>query len=512
MMRKQLVFVLSAVTAAALAARPKVVVTGWDIGRLTPERVLAAADELDKLPIDGVVFGLNSRYDIKEEHEGTLRAAVKRVWPKEKLRHFAGVFREAVKHKSLADSFVANMFQPVSRMKWDDDAAWAAFAENMRLLAKLAKEGGLKGIVLDTEDYWKARQYALLPGDNMTYEEACKLVRARGRQIFRGVFEEFPDIDIITYWWLSLRYEYFGSQNPQLQAKSLGDLLPAFTDGVLDVMPMTARIFDGNEHTYHWSHWRSFVSQRIFHPELVSPENRLKFRSLFWASSAFYMDMFINPEKRGDGTPHPFYMAPAGGRRLNRFLDRYEDAALMSEGYVWIFGEKRSWVDWGKFDYCKGYEAAYTNGTWNSALPGFYEEWAILRNPRAELLPRLKKMKAAGEAVNLAGEVVKNGEFGCTCEVNDVKYGEWYAVCIEAKADFPSAGISLFKRQWPLWDRPTANVIFGQKGENGYRRGIGLQRIWGDATRLKVSYSYGMKKSKAEDVKIAIYRVFSPEK
>jgi hypothetical protein len=72
--------------------------------------------------------------------------------------------------------------------------------------------------------------------------------------------------------------------------------------------------------------------------------------------------------------------------------------------------------------------------------------------------------------------------------------------------------MSLFKRQWPLWDRPTASVVFGPKGANGYRRGIGFQRIWGDATRLKVSYSYGMNKSKAEDVKIAIYRVFSPEK
>ena len=505
-------FIFAAVSATAFAA-PKAIITGWDIGRMTPERLVASADELDKLPFDGVSFALNFRDDEKEELDGYLRAAVNRLFPRDELlRRFVPVFREAVKHKSLANSFVCSMFQPIKRMDWRDDAAWAAFAENMRTLARLAKEGGLKGILLDTEDYWRARQYALLPSDKMTFAEAGELARRRGREIFKGVFEEFPDIDILTFWWLSIRYEYFGAHDGAEIAKSLGDLLPSFTDGVLDVMPMTARLFDGNEHTYHWSHWRSFVAQRAFHPLLVSEENRRKARALTYASSAFYLDMFINPQTKADGTPHPFYMAPAGGRRLNRFLDRYEDAALMSEEYIWLFGERRSYIDWGKFNYCRRYEDAYTNGTWNAALPGFYEELAILKNPRGELLPRLKAEKAAGMAVNLAGEAVStDGGFSYSCEVKGTKYGEWYAICIEAVSDHPSASIRLKHGNSSLWDRPTATVVFAPGGENGRRRGVGFQRIWGGADTLTVSYSYGMTKTKSKDVKISVYRVYEPK-
>jgi hypothetical protein len=198
-------FIFAAVSATAFAA-PKAIITGWDIGRMTPERLVASADELDKLPFDGVSFALNLRDDEKEELDGYLRAAVNRLFPRDELlRRFVPVFREAVKHKSLANSFVCSMFQPIKRMDWRDDAVWAAFAENMRTLARLAKEGGLKGILLDTEDYWRQRQYALLPSDKMTFAEAGELARRRGREIFKGVFEEFPDIDILTFWWLSIR-------------------------------------------------------------------------------------------------------------------------------------------------------------------------------------------------------------------------------------------------------------------------------------------------------------------
>ena len=502
-----------AVLAAPLmgAAVPKIIVTGWDIGNVTPQRIAETAEKWERLPIDGVMFSLNLRDDFKDEQDGYLRVAMPRVWPCEKLeKRFVPVFRQAVKYRPFANSFAASMYQPVKRMDWRDDRSWAALAANMRTLARISKAGGLKGIVLDTEDYWKARQYALLPGDLMTYEEASTVARERGREVFKGVFEEFPDIDILTFWWLSIRLEYLRAYDIVEAAKSLGDLLPAFTDGVLDVMPSTARLFDGNEHTYHWSHWRNFVAQRASHQLLVSPENRAKFRAQTGVSSAFYLDMFINPEKTADGSPHPFYMAPAGGRRLNRFLDRCEDAMLMSEEYIWMFGENRSWIDWGEFEYCKNYEKAYTGGTWESALPGFTEELSILKDPRGSLLPRLKKMKALGKAADVAGEIVKKGKWSYTCEVQGVGYGEWYAVCIETTCEAPNASITLKRNGAPVWDRPGGFVVFDRGDCSGIRRGIGFQRIWGDADSFEVLLTYGMNKAQIKDVKIRVYRVFTP--
>lgn len=493
-----------------MATAPKTIVTGWDLSGLTPDRIVAEAKRLDSLPIDGIAFVLRLREGATEEHTGYMRAAVKKEWPQEPLQRFVPVFREAIKHRSLRYSFVRSMFQPVTRMDWRDDRSWAAFAANMRALAALAKAGGLKGIVLDTEDYWRSSQYQLLPKDGMTYEEAAALARRRGREIFKGVFEEFPDIDILTFWWISWQHEYFGAHDSSAMAKSLGDILPAFTDGVLDVMPDTARLFDGNEHTYHWSHWRNFVSQRMFHPLAVSPENRRKYRDRMWTSSAMYLDMFINPKIKADGTPHPFHWGPVGGRRLNRLLDRYEDAMLTSEDYIWVFGEKRSWLDWGDVKSRKGYDAAYTNGTWETALPGLTEELAILKNPRETLMPRLEAMMRAGDAVNIAEKTADDGKYRRVHEAKGAKYGEWYAICVEAGDSCPRAGTTLYNGKWPCWDRPTSQVIFDAPDKDGRRRGVAFQRIWGDADKIRITASYGLRKTAADDMKVSVYRVFKP--
>ena len=40
-----------------------------------------------------------------------------------------------------------------NRINWDDDKGWANYAENMANVAWLAKEAGLKGLMLDPEEY-----------------------------------------------------------------------------------------------------------------------------------------------------------------------------------------------------------------------------------------------------------------------------------------------------------------------------------------------------------------------
>lgn len=510
-MFKTLILASAAIFAADAASSPKTIATGWDIIRMTPERIVANADKLDRTPFDGVGFVLNSRDGWFDEYADPVRAMTDRVWDYSALEHYVPVFKEAVRHKSLRNSFLSVYFQPTKRVDWTDDAAWARFATNLRIMARLAKAGGLKGLILDTEDYWKVRQYEYFKKDGMDYDEVRALARRRGRETFSGVFEEFPDIHILSYWWLSINYDYAAANDPMAVARGIGDLLPAFTDGVLDVMPWTVRFLDGNEHTYHWRLDRSFNALHLSHQELITPENRAKFRACLGASVGFYLDMYVNPEFHADGTRHGFYMGPTGGRRLNRFLDRYEDACFNSEEYIWLYGERRSCVDWGNFEWCKQYVAAYTNGTWDAALPGFNEELSILKDPRGALLPRLRKMKFAGKLSNCATNPLAdaNGR-RYTCEVRGVSYGEWYAVLVEMKSDYPVAGIGLSCNGQDVWDRPTAGIVFSRPDENGIWRGIGFQRIWGNADTLKISCGSGSLRTTPKDLHMVAYRLFAP--
>lgn len=66
----------------------------------------------------------------------------------------------------------------------------------------------------------------------------------------------------------------------------------------------------------------------------------IKFRACFGVSNGFYLDMFVNPKNRPDGTPHPYYRGPKGGSRLNAFIDRLDDAINNADDCIWIFGER----------------------------------------------------------------------------------------------------------------------------------------------------------------------------
>lgn len=488
-----------ALAVASVIAAPKAIKSGWDTSGLTPEQILAKADAFDALPFDGFAFALNEPG--KDEHTGYRRVSCGHLWSREHLKRYIPVFRELVKHKTFKESFGTYYFLPTKRIDWTDDAAWRTFGENLATAAWLAKQGGLKGLILDSEDYWRSFQLCLRPEDGMTFDEAAKLARRRGADVFRRAFEEYPDITILTYWWLSRNYGYIGSQDPIASMRGDGDLMVPFTEGILDVMPMTVRFYDGNEHTYHWPFVRAYADLHVYCPDVISPENRQKFRACFGLAPAFYLDMYTNREGAS------WYRGPTGGRRLNTFLDRYEDATMFSDGYIWLFGEKHACIDWGDVGYADSRAVAYTNGTWDAALPGFNEELAILKNPRGELLPRLRALKESGRAENLVSALTPDGK-AFRAAVKGVRYGEWYAVLVEAKSVAPTAGCGLKCGNYSIWTRPTAKVVFEEPKADGVRRGIAFQRIWGDADTLTVGVE--PRRGKLEDVKVSIYRVFAP--
>ena len=491
------------------AAEPMTIATGFDTLALTPAQILASADQFAEWPFDGIAFPLRESRSKESPYDNP---SLNHHWSLAEMeRKFGADCREIVKRKGLRHSFLHTYFAPAYKaIRWQSDADWARFSSNLRTFAAFAKACGFEGLALDTEDYFKVCQFELKRDEGLKYDEAVKLARKRGAEVFRGVFEEFPDIKIVTYWWLSFRGAYRVPQTGAAFARGLGDLLPAFTDGLLDVMPLTARFYDGNEHTYHAAFDTSALSQRIAHQALVSPENRMKFRACTGAAGAFYLDMYINPEFYADGS-RAFYKGPVGGRRLNHFLDRFEDAKYDSE-FIWVYGEKRSFVDWKIPPEGSRFSAAFTNGTWDASLPGFNAELKILRNPQAELLPRLRAAKAAGTAVDLATELKTTDDgYNYEMDVKGTKYGEWYAVLVEMKSIHPDAGITLKRGAYTIWTRPTAPIVFSEPNKDGIRRGIAFQRIWGDADALHIHCGYNdYIRTKPENLKVSVYKVFTP--
>jgi hypothetical protein len=73
-----------------------------------------------------------------------------------------GYLRGIVKYPRLKESFLLAWISPSgkhNRIAWTDDAGWARFGDNLAVLAWAAKEAGLKGLMLDPEEYSGALQY-----------------------------------------------------------------------------------------------------------------------------------------------------------------------------------------------------------------------------------------------------------------------------------------------------------------------------------------------------------------
>ena len=129
------------------------------------------------------------------------------------------------------------------------DAAWANAASNAAVFARAARKAGFRGVCLDHEDYTKQTQFRLSPGDP-AYAEACRLARRRGRQFFAAFFSEFPEARLLAFWLFTEWREIVRARDVVQAAEEMkGDLWHAFLNGMLDVVPPSAKFIDGNETT-----------------------------------------------------------------------------------------------------------------------------------------------------------------------------------------------------------------------------------------------------------------------
>ena len=459
----------------------------FDVIETSPSNVLANADQFaEHAPyLDGVALALQ---EVRlATRGGVTTSKYTRVmhpyerWTRDAVKDQIPILRAISKTPGLQESFLLFWITPNTRedrLDWRDDKAWANFAENMATAAWLAKEGGMKGLMLDHEEYASASQYHH-DLDDPPFEECAKLARQRGREVFSRVFQEYPDAVIFLLSFFK-DFSYFmewGRQvHPATYADDAGRLLPYFYNGLLDAMPPEARVVDGAEH-YNLSATRSqflldSVRQTSGALAFVAPENWVKYRSQLFVGNTHFLDMFTQ-----DANPKSsWYLGPVDGSRLEHLRLNLEQSILSATKYIWLYGERGGKLfDWrdGHFDVRK---------TWEQAIPGVTETMMLAKDPEGFAAMRREKLKATGQLVNLAADVkpvsfenpAKTREYHPPAKdvlsVRGVKPGERYFVSVSFELRKDRRG-----RVHPEAVRPS--VVWRKNGKQAQAESVPLPRV-----------------------------------
>lgn len=386
-MKKAVCTALSAVCLLSVAQagqRVKVFAHGWDTLAVTPAQVLENADQLDRLPIDGLFLNVSGKSKDGARFTSK-RIAFDKKWDFEAFRYLLPTLRQMKNHRSLRHSFlgawISNTWKTrdaASRKKWTDDEAWATFANNLGVLARIARESDIEGIQIDNEDYSGIKQFTWQESDG-DYDEVRKLARKRGKEVFGAAFREKPDLKVLAFWFMSWPFgNYLASADPEASRRAIHDLWPDFVNGMIDSMPEEARFIDGDETTYYSKadrddFFRKAVQLRKNVMPLVEPENRVAYRGKLMFAPATYLDAMMN------GSTSSFYMPPVdGGTRVDRFFENFNEIAEAADGYTWLYGERNKFINWKgvKIKRC-------ADKTWDEVLPGIYDAIGCVRDAAA---------------------------------------------------------------------------------------------------------------------------------
>ncbi len=132
------------VLAQGTATARKLIEFGWD--RPTPDILVNTVAKLESQPFDGVVVELHIGPNVFLQHAYPASAFTQD-------QSDLGSFHST----RLTDNFLLMWTTRASNWDWYSDGDWAAAEQNIRAFARLARSGGFRGILLDTEAYGRPR-------------------------------------------------------------------------------------------------------------------------------------------------------------------------------------------------------------------------------------------------------------------------------------------------------------------------------------------------------------------
>ena len=387
-------------TASFQPVQKKLIEAGWDIPDTATLR--KNLTQMENAPFDGVVL-----YAIGKDATGNtinVQSTFSNVpWKKEWFQSSVDDLK-AIHSKKLTDNFLQVGANP-GNVDLFDDAGWMQIADHLRIAAWIAKEGNLKGLLLDPEAYTKPyRQFEYLSQaqrDKHSFEEYQAKARQRGKEMISAVTSIDPNLMIYTYFMNSVSTEEAKSTNPQMALQSLNngyDLYPAFINGWLDAAPPSMTFVEGSESQgFHANSQLGFLYaanlMRNTALNLVAPENRQKYLAQVQTSFGIYLDAYLNPPTSS------YYIDPKGSTPTQRLQTNVQYAVDAANEYVWIYGEKYRW--WPTES------TSVSPQSWEDVLPGIHDALLGVTHPQLVIQQKIADLQKNGKLVNL----LKNGDF-----------------------------------------------------------------------------------------------------
>jgi hypothetical protein len=185
-----------------------------------------------------------------------------------------------------------------------------------------------------------------------SFDDYWQRVRECGARFIEALQDEFPEVRLLTFFQLSIFEEIVDIKDPKERMERLSNhgygLLPAFLNGMLDVVRPEVIIVDGNEPAYYYrnpdQYMRAYHLMRQRALSLIAPENRRRYMAQVQAGFALYMDFYfglIPAEYRWGRLSH--YLTPE--ERARWFEHNAYWALYTTDEYVWCYSERMDW--WG---------------------------------------------------------------------------------------------------------------------------------------------------------------------
>lgn len=356
----------------------------WGMDTPDSEEWRTRLAEFESWPFDGYVISADARIDGKK---AWLHGEMSSIYPftYDHFKHMVADFR-AAESKKITDNFLRvataadhlvfvdaggeeesrlNMEHP----DWFSDAEFGTLVSNWTLMARVARECGMKGLFLDFEQwghvngkYPRPWDYTFLLKHNggklPSFAEHESKYRQRGKQLAEAVCTAFPDIVLFSYMTLyKLAYERVGRgshPDPELAPLANSDygLLPAFLDGLLDGIPSDSQtvLVDGGPMYHanlneHFDDYRTHTYRENFSLSKASPDAKKHLRLSF----AVWLD---GRGWRGQGWGYHWYTTPPywGNQFTPTELEHALYYALLNaDKYAWVWSEEaRCFADCGQ--------------------------------------------------------------------------------------------------------------------------------------------------------------------
>jgi hypothetical protein len=324
--------VLAAATATG-CVRKKLIEWGWDEPDTAYLRRHIA--RLEETPFDGCVFGVRYRAAGSAEGSFTWKAWGRRAFTEEELRP-ALLDLRATRTRRFRHNFLRFNTTPAD-IDWFDD--FSAVLQNARLAARVAREGGARGIALDDEQYeGPLFEYARQrDAGRRSWNEYSAQARRRGRELMQAFEQGYPGVTVFLTFGSSLPFIQMERFRQPLADVSYGLLAP-FLDGMVEGV-RSGRLIDGYELSYAYKKEEDFAAayDTMSRETLRIVEDPERYRQVTSFGFGIWMDYRWRQLGWNTTDPSRNYFSPEAFERSVRA------ALVTSDEWVWIYSETPRW-------------------------------------------------------------------------------------------------------------------------------------------------------------------------